>query len=81
MKTLKKLKFEIDYETKSNVLNGDREHLAMVLRQLHQLYLQNDTDFEDSLDQPEVKPVNSKARSNKVAEEIEHNQSLSLSHS
>lgn len=32
------------------IINGDREHLAMTLRQLQQLH-QADPDIEDSLDQ------------------------------
>lgn len=35
MQALKKLDTEIDPETKNLIINGDRPHLAMALRQLH----------------------------------------------
>lgn len=31
------------------IINGDRFHLAMVLRQLNDLYAKEQDDFEDSL--------------------------------
>jgi hypothetical protein len=37
------------------VINGDRFHLAMVLRQLHDLYSQQQDDFEDSLETEQFK--------------------------
>jgi hypothetical protein len=37
--------FEIDAETKNMVINGDREHLAYVLRKLHAVYEANDDEL------------------------------------
>lgn len=50
MQALKKLDAEIDPETKNMIINGDRPHLAMVLRQLQELYERQEQDCEDSLD-------------------------------
>jgi len=37
------------------IINGDREHLAFVLRKLHDLYNNQDENMEDSLEKEEVK--------------------------
>ena len=55
MKALKKMDFEIDSETKNLIINGDREHLAMMLRKIQKLYENN--DYEDSLETEEFKNI------------------------
>ena len=46
--SLRKLDFEIDSETKNLIINGDRVHLAMTLRNL--LALSETNPMEDSLE-------------------------------
>ena len=80
---LKKLDTEIDPETKNMVINGDRPHLAMVLRQLQELYEREDDGqgMEDSLDVAEPKRE-LKKESKLVREQSEAmRESLSLSKS
>lgn len=31
------------------IINGDRFHLAMIIRKLNDLYMKEDDDYEDSL--------------------------------
>ena len=62
MQALKKLDAEIDPETKNMIINGDRPHLAMVLRQLHDLYEREEQDIEDSLDTEDFKRGGKEAR-------------------
>lgn len=51
---LKKLNSEVDPETKNLIINGDRPHLALTLRQLRQLDGHKDQELEDSLDHNEA---------------------------
>ena len=44
------------------IINGDRPHLAMVLRQLHDLYEREEQDIEDSLDTEDFKRGGKEAR-------------------
>lgn len=39
------------------IINGDRFHLAMVLRQLYDLYNKQDDECEDSLETEEFKKI------------------------
>ena len=51
---LKKLNSEVDPETKNLIINGDRPHLALTLRQLRQLDSHKGQELEDSLDNNEA---------------------------
>ena len=51
--SLRKLDFEVDSETKNLIINGDRVHLAMILRRL--LALSEANPMEDSLETEEFK--------------------------
>jgi hypothetical protein len=67
MQALKKLDAEIDPETKNMIINGDRPHLAMVLRQLHDLHEREEQDIEDSLDTEDFKRTGKEAREKEQA--------------
>lgn len=77
MQALKKLDSEIDPETKNLIINGDRAHLAMALRQLHDLYEGQEPDCEDSLETEEFKKV----RNERTEQPEPMKESLSLSKS
>lgn len=70
MQALKKLDAEIDPETKNMIINGDRFHLAMVLRQLHDLHENQEQDIEDSLETEEFKRAG-KSKTEKAVEQAE----------
>lgn len=54
----RKLGYEIDSETKNLIINGDRTHLAIVLRRLLALY--ESSTLEDSLDAQDFKKASVK---------------------
>ena len=55
MKVIRFLLNKVSPETKNLIINGDREHLAMMLRKIQKLYENN--DYEDSLETEEFKNI------------------------